>query len=165
MDKIKSETPLTMDLMRNLAAIFTLSVLAISFVGLLLSFFVPDGQDISTLFASGGIGLPFSVIFQVAGFSFIIAVFIILIISDRFIKKMRFWLRLILLFVSAIIIFSTFAVIFKWFPINDPLAWLGFFISAFICFIISLGLTFLKFKIERKKYNVLLKKYQIINSK
>jgi len=101
-----------------------------------------------------------SVIFQVAGFSFILAIFIILIISDRYIKNMRFWLRLILLFISAIIIFSTFAVIFKWFPVNDLLAWLGFLVSAFICFVFSLGLTFIKFKIEQKKYNTLLENYK-----
>ena len=76
---------------------------------------------------------------------------------------MRFWLRIILLFISAIITFSTFAVIFNWFPANDPLAWLGFFVSAFICFVFSLGLTFIKFKIERKKYNMLLTNYKKSN--
>ena len=163
MDKEKNEPSFIMDLMRNLATIFTLSILSISLAGLLLTFYAPEGQDISTLFASGGIGLPYNVIFQVAGFSFILAIFSIVIISDRFIKKMRFWLRIILLFISAIITFSIFAIIFKWFPINDPLAWLGFIISSFICFVFSLGLTFIKFKIERKKYNKLLEKYKKIH--
>ena len=160
MDKNRSETSFILDLMRNVATIFILSILAISLVGLLLNFYAPDGQDISSLFDSGGIGLPYSVIFQVAGFSFILALFSIIIISDRFIKKMRVWLRIILLFISAITIFSAFAVIFRWFPVNDPLAWLGFFISTFVCFVFSLGLTFIKFRIERKKYNTLLEKYK-----
>jgi len=160
MDKERNETPFIMDLMRNMATIFTLSILAISLAGLLLACFAPDSQDISTLFASGGIGFPYSVIFQVAGFSFILAVFSITIISDRFIKKLQFWLRIIFLFISAIITFSIFAIIFKWFPINDPLAWLGFLCSAFVCFVFSLGLTFIKFKIERKRYNTLLEKYK-----
>jgi len=164
MDKDRNEIPFITDLMRNLAAIFILSILAISFVGLLLNLFAPEEHDIPTLFASGGIGLPYSIIFQVAGFSLILAFFSIIIISDRLIKKMRFWQRIILLFISAIITFSIFVIIFKWFPVNDPLAWLGFFISTFICFVFSLGLTFIKFKIERKKYNTLLEKYKKTNN-
>ena len=163
MDNKKIETSFILDLMRNLTKIFTLSILAISLLGLLLARYAPDSHDTLTLFSSGGIGLPYSVIFQIASFSFILAIFIILIISDRYIKNMCFWLRLILLFIFAIITFSTFAIIFKWFPVNDPLAWLGFFISAFICFVFSLGLTFIKFKIERKKYNKLLEKYKKIH--
>ena len=165
MDKERNETPFIMDLMRNTATIFILSILAISFAGWLLTFYVSEGHDLPAIFSSGGNGLPYGVIFQIAGFSFILALFLILVISDRYIKKMRFWLRIILLFIFAIITFSAFAVIFKWFPVNDPLAWLGFFISVFICFVFSLGLTFIKFKIERKKYNTLLENYKKTQNK
>ena len=159
MDK-KHETPFILDLTKNFFMIFTLSVFAISLTGLLLSKFAPEAQDISSLFASGGVGLPYSVIFQIAGFSLVLAGFLVIIISDRFIIGMRFWLRIILLFVSVIVTFSIFSAIFKWFPVSDPLAWLGFIISTFVCFTISLGLTFIKFKIERKKYNILLEKFK-----
>jgi len=169
MDKEKyetqSDTSFVIDLMRNFAAIFTLSILAISFTGFLLFIYTPDIQDIPALFASGGASLLYIVILQIAGFSLVIAFFSILFISQRFIEKMIFWLRILLLFISALITFSVFAVIFNWFPIDDPLAWLGFVISTFICFSISLGLTFVKFKIEGKKYNRLLAKFKETQNK
>jgi len=165
MDNEKIEIPLILELVRNFLAIFTLSILAISLVGLLLVSYAPDVQDISILFASGGSGLSYSVIYQIAGFSFVLAGFNILIISDRLIIKMKFWLRIILLFIAALIVFSIFAVIFKWFPIDDILAWAGFIISAFICFIFSLGLTLLRLKLEGKKFNKLLAKYKEAQNK
>ena len=164
MDK-KNETPFIMDLMRNFLTIFALSVLAISFAGLLITWYAPGASDISALFVHGGIGIPYHVILQIAGFSLVLACFSILIISDRFIIKMQFWLRIILLFIAALITFSIFIIIFKWFPVNDILACVGFFISTFICFIFSLGLTFLKFKLEGKKYNNLLAKYKEAHNK
>ena len=160
MDKERDDSPFIMDLMRNFAAIFTLSVLAISLMGILLICIAPDIQYISTLFASGGMGLSFSVVLQIAGFSLLLAFFSIIIISQRFIINMRFWLRILLLFLSALFTFSIFAVIFKWFPVNEPLAWLGFVVSSLVCFALSLGLTFLKFKLEGKKYKRLLANYK-----
>ncbi|MCL2764554.1 MAG: hypothetical protein FWD40_04670 [Treponema sp.] len=169
MDKEKDETKnvasLIIDLIRYFATIFTLSILAISFAGFLLYYYAPDVQDVSALFATGGANLPYIVILQIAGFSLILAFFLILFISQRFIIKMRFWLRILLIFISTLITFSVFAVIFKWFPVNDPQAWIGFIVSTFICYTISLGLTFLKFKIERKKYNKLLAKYKEAQNK
>jgi len=165
MDKEKNETSLVTDLIRNFLTIFTLSVLAISLAGLLVTQYAPGAWDISELFMYGGIGIPYTVIFQIAGFSLILAAFLVIIISDRFIKKMQFWLRIILIFIAALITFSIFSVIFKWFPANDILAWVGFVISAFICFIFSLGLTFLKFKFEGRKYNNLLAKYKKLHKK
>jgi len=160
MDKEINEPPFVMDLMRNFATIFTLSIIAISLMGSLLVCVTPDVQDISTLFASGGMGLSYSVVLQIAGFSLVLAFFSIVVISQRFITKMRFWLRILLLFLSALFTFSVFAVIFKWFPINEPLAWLGFVFSSFVCFIFSLGLTFLKFRLEGRKYDRLLANYK-----
>jgi len=159
-NKTQGDTSFIIDLTRNFSTIFTLSILAISFTGFLLYCYTPNIQDISSLFASGGASLLFIVILQIAGFSLIVAFFSILFISQRFIEKMRFWLRILLLFISALVTFSIFAVIFKWFPIDDPLAWVGFLISTFICFCISLGLTFLKFKLESKKYNELLARFK-----
>jgi len=152
--------PFIIDLMRNFGAIFTLSILAISFVGLLVVRYAPDAQDISSLFASGGMGLSFNAVLQIAGFSLILAFLSIVVVSDRFIKKMRFLARTILLFLAALFTFSMFAIVFKWFPIEDPLAWLGFVLSTFVCFLFSLGLTLLKLKLEGRKYDRLLANYK-----
>ena len=160
MDKERDGAPLSTELARYFGTFFTMAILAISLVGLLLARYAPDVQDISTMFASGGFGLSYSVILQIAGFSFILAAFAVLVITERFITIMRFWLRILLLFLSTLITFSIFAVVFKWFPIEDPHAWLGFVLSTFICFAISLGLSMLKVKLEGKKYDRLLAKYK-----
>ena len=160
MNEKQGRASLVMELMRNFGAIFTLTVLAISLVGFLVTRSVPGTQDISSLALFGGTGLFYSVILQIAGFSLVLAAFTVLLITDRFITKMRFFPRILFLFFSAFITFSIFAVIFMWFPVNDPLTWLGFLLSTVICFALSIGLTLLKFKLEGRKYDRLLANYK-----
>jgi len=73
---------------------------------------------------------------------------------------MRYWLRLLLLLLSALLIFSVFGIMFKWFPVNNPQIWLRFILCTIICYIFSISLTLLRFKIEGKKYNKLLANYK-----
>jgi len=160
MDNEKDESPFIMDVIRNFATIFTLSILAISLMGIMLVRYASDLQHISALFAFEGMGLSYGVVLQIAGFSLLTALGSVIIISQRLIPKMRFALRIMLLFLSTLLIFSIFAVIFKWFPVNDLFSWLGFIVSSFICFIFSLLLTILKFKLEGKKYDKLLANYK-----
>ena len=58
------------------------------------------------------------------------------------------------------IVVSLFAVIFKWFPMNQPVVWLQFFISTFVFSLVSIGLSLVKLKLEGKKYNRLLESYK-----
>ena len=154
MDNEYKKKSFILELMRNFTAIFTLSVLAISVTGLLVIRYSTD-IPIPSLFLSG-----YSAILQIAAFSFVLAFFCILLMSERFIYKMRFWLRILLLFISALITFSVFTVIFKWFPVDDLQSWLGFIICTIICYVFSICLTFLRFKLEGKKYSRLLANYK-----
>jgi hypothetical protein len=160
MYKEQNETPFIVELSRNFTVIFTMSVLAISAAGLLLARYAPEAQDISTLFALKGTGLPYSAILQIAGLSFILAVFCVLITSDRFLVKMRFLLRFFLFLLATFFTASIFAIIFKWFPTDNTLAWIGYVLSSIICFAVASGITFLRFKLENKKYNRLLKNFK-----
>jgi len=159
MDNEYEKKPFILELMRNFTNIFTLSVLAISFAGLMVNHYIPDVIYISVLFTFGH-----NILLQIAVFSFILAFFCILLITERFISRMRFWLRILLLFFSASVIFSVFAVIFKWFPIDDLQTWLGFIICTIICYVFSVSLTLLKFKLEGKKYNRLLANYKAMKN-
>ena len=159
MDNGYTKKTFILDLTRNFATIFTLTVLAISIAGLLVSRYSPDIQTLA-LFSSG-----FNVILQIAGFSFVMAFFCVLLISECFIYRMQFWLRILLLFISVVITFSVFAVIFKWFSVDalqiDALqTWLGFIICVIICYVLSVSLTLLKFKLEGRKYDRLLADYK-----
>jgi len=157
MNKKNIEKPFILELFKTFTTTFTLSVLAISFTGFLVIHFITDKQDIPALFASGN---TFIVILQIAGFSLIMAFFCVMIITERFILRMRFWLRLLFLLFLAMFTFAVFAVIFNWFPTDNLQTWIGFIICTIICYILSVCLTFLKFKLEGKKYDKLLTNYK-----
>ena len=156
----QNETPFLVELSRHFTTIFTMSVLAIVFAGLLLARYAPETYDISTLFALKGMGLPYSSIVQIAGLSFILAVFCVLITSGRFLVKTRFLLRIFLFLLVTFCTTSIFAIVFKWFPADNALAWISYALSSIICFAVASGITILRFKLEDKKYNKLLKNFK-----
>ena len=147
-------------LLRNTAAIFTLSVLVISIAGILLTRFDSHYRETYALFALAPLGLTYNTILQIAGGSIMLAAISAWLFSERFIYKMRFLTRTVIFLLMTFIIFSLFAVIFKWFPVNEPMVWIKFFISTFVCFFISIGITLVKQKLEGKKYNELLESYK-----
>jgi len=137
-----------------------MSILAMVLAGLLIARFAPGAHDLSTLFALKGTGLPYSAILQLAGLSFILAVFCVLIVSNRFLVKMRFLLRFLLLLLAAFFTAAVFAVVFKWIPFDDVYAWIGLILSSVICYLIFCGITFVNFKLQDKKYNKLLENFK-----
>jgi len=153
-----NDTPLIVELARFFTIIFTMSILAMTLAGLLIARYIPATQ--STLFALKGMGLPYSGILQIAGLAFILAVFCVLITSDRFLVKMRFLSRFFLFLLSAFFTTSIFALIFKWFPLDNASAWISFTLSIIICFVIASGITLLRFKLQDKKYNRLLQNFK-----
>jgi hypothetical protein len=159
----RNESPLISEILRYFGTIFTLSILVISIAVSQVSKYFPDMKDIYSLFSSDGIGLSFGTILQIAIFSIVLAIFSVLLISDRLITKMRFLYRMYLFLLATLLTFSIFAIVFTWFPVNDIGAWIGLVLSTIICFSISIGLTLLKFKLERKKYDKLLANYKARN--
>ena len=160
----RNEYPLISEILRYFGTIFSLAILVISLAVWQVTRYFPDVQNVSTLFVSGGIGLSFGTIMQIAGFSIILAFFSVLLFSERLIKKMRFLYRTFLFLLAILLTFSVFAIVFKWFAVDDIGAWIGFVLSTIFCFSISIGLTLLKFKLERNKYNKLLANYKERNN-
>ncbi|MDR0442899.1 MAG: hypothetical protein LBH44_05795 [Treponema sp.] len=162
MDNELNRKPLIVELLRTFLIFFAITILAMSFAGMLVAHFTPDAKDVSALFALGA-GLPYSVILQLAGFSFIMAAVSVLLFSERFFTKMRFLWRGFILMFAALLTASFFSLMFKWFPADDLHGWLGFVLCTFICFVISGGITMLKLKLEGKKYDRLLANYKARN--
>ena len=160
MNEERNGVSLFTQLLRNTGTIFTLSVLAISFAGIIITRYDPNYSETYSLFTLAPLGLTYNTILQIAGASVFLAAISTFLFSEHFIYKMRFLLRTIILLLITLIIFSFFAVIFKWFPVNEPMVWIRFFISTFVCFFISIGLTLVKQKMEGKKYNKLLESYR-----
>jgi hypothetical protein len=129
--------------------------------GLLVYRYVPEINGMSTLFALKEMGLSYSSILQLAGLSFILAFFSVLLYSEYFLAKIRFLLRFFLFFLTAFFTISVFAIIFKWFPVGNLIAWIGYILSSIVCFVIGSGITYIKFKLENKKYNRLLTNFKM----
>jgi hypothetical protein len=151
---------LVTELLRRFGIIFLLTILAVSFAGILVNRHDSEAGGESAFFALG-VGLTYNVIFQIAAFSLIMAIFSVLLFSEYFQIKIRFLLRGLLLLLATLITTSVFAVIFKWFSPHSVPAWIGFVLCTVICFAVSFFLTFLKLKLESKKYGKLLAEYKV----
>jgi len=147
-------------LLRNTGAVFTSTVLTLTIAGMVFARLEPNLPQVCSLFALAPLGLTYNAVLQIAGISIIIAAISTFLFSEQFFYKMRFLWRIILFLLMVMIVVSLFAIIFKWFLVNKPVIWLQFFISTFVFSFISIGLTFVKLKLEGKKYNELLKSYK-----
>ena len=160
MDEEFERVPFFTQILRNTAAIFTLTVLVISVAGMILTRFDPDLRETSSLFALAPLGLTYNIILQIAGGSVILAIISTFLFSEQFFYEMRFLPRIVIFLLMTLIVFTLFAVIFKWLPLNEPMSWLGFFVSTLVCFFISIGSTLVKLRLEGKKYSKLLESYK-----
>ena len=148
------------ELLRSFTIIFTPGILVISIMGVFIARYAPELHEVSTLFALDGAGLQYSTIFQISMYSLILSVISILLFSERFNYKMRFIWRFFLMLLATLLIFCIFAVIFRWIPVDEPIAWLGLILSTIIGFSIGFSLTILKLKLDGKKYDRLLANYK-----
>ncbi|MCL2834170.1 MAG: hypothetical protein FWD78_13450 [Treponema sp.] len=159
MDKEERKTPLIIELLKNFAAVFTASLVAMSLAGMILSRNIPNADAISTLFAMKN-GLSYNSILQITGFSLVITLIAVFLFSGQFEIKIKFSLRLLILFLLSLVVVSVFSIVFGWFPINQASAWIGFILCFIVCYAISAGLTVLNLKIQKNKYGKLLENYK-----
>jgi len=160
----KYKVALAIELARRFTVIFSLSIIAITIAGLLISVNGRDMRNVSTLFAFNN-GLQYNTILQTAGFSLIIAFFSVLLFSEYIQVKIRFLFRGFLLLLVTLFTTSIFAVIFKWFPQDNFQGWIGFALCTIFCFAVCFILTLLKLRLEGKKYNKLLLDYKARHNK
>ena len=117
-----------------------------------------DAKEASPLFSLGDEGLRFSTLLQLLGMATLITLIRNLFFTDILIKNMSVVKRAICMLIGIIVMIIAFVVAFDWFPVNKIEAWIGFFVSFGICFVISLGVTLLKEKAENRKMEEALKK-------
>jgi hypothetical protein len=160
MDYKQKITLIIVKFLRNFANIFTMTFLGMTIAGMLVSRLDPVAQEISTIFALGRVGLPYNSILQITALSFILALCSLLLFSERLNLKMRFLTRFTLLLLVTFLATSIFVIIFKWFPVNNLLAWLLFALSFIACNVIVVPLTLLYLKKEGEKYNNMLANYK-----
>jgi len=150
---------LAIEFTRRFTVIFSLTIIAISIMGMLIGLNGQDMRDVSTLFFMNN-GLRYNTISQLVGFSLILAFFLILLFSKYIQTKINYLFRSFLLLVATLVTASIFAIIFNWFPHDNIQAWINFVLCTFFCFVICFALTLLKLKLEGKKYAKLLADYK-----
>jgi len=161
MNEELNEVPFFTQVLRNTGAVFTMTVLTISIAGMVFTRYTSNLPEVCSLFALAPLGLAYNAVLQIAGLSVIIATISTFLFSEQVFYKMRFFWRTSLFLLMVMIVVTLFAVVFKWFPVNEPVVWLQFFISTFVFSLISIGLSFAKLKLEGKKYNKLLESYKV----
>jgi len=159
MIKKKYKVAFAIEFFRRFTVIFSLSIIAITIAGILITLYGQDMRELSTLFLLNN-GLQYNTILQVAGFSLIISIFSVLLFSENIQTKINFLFRGILLLLSTLITTSIFAIIFNWFPQDNIQGWIGFVLCTIACFVFSFTLTLVKLKFEGKKYAKLLADYK-----
>lgn len=131
---------------------------------IVFSLMIGNGADeYSTLFSFKDAALGIPTLLQLLLLAVFITVSQVLFLTDGLIKGMSMVLRYIMFFASIMLAMIIMTVIFKWFPVDDPKAWCGFFISFIISMLISAILTRLAEKSENRKMQEALDKYNSIH--
>lgn len=137
----------------------TYGIIVVIFV--VLSLVLPEEVgEVSSLFALGKNGITNATLLQLLLLAVLISVSRIIFLTDRVFSKMTIILRNILFFLTVLVMITLFVVIFKWFPIADMKAWIGFLVSYIICTSIGVFISRWAEKQENIKMEAALKKYR-----
>ena len=137
----------------------TYGVIVVIFI--VFSLVIGNGADkYSALFSYKDAALGIPTLLQLLLLALFITLSQVLFLTDALIKGMSMVLRYILFFVTIMLVMIIMTVVFKWFPVDDPKAWCGFFISFVISMVISALLTRLAEKSENRKMQEALDKFK-----
>ncbi|MBP5654199.1 MAG: hypothetical protein J6X33_01665 [Clostridiales bacterium] len=108
-------------------------------------------KNLSTLFALGSSGLSLATLGQLFLLTVILVLLQVIFLSDVIIKDMSLILRNVFFFLSVMAVSTVFVILFAWFPVTEPSAWIGFIVSFVVCTFLSAFITRLKERAENKK--------------
>lgn len=94
-------------------------------------------KDISSVFCLGSKGISIASLLQFLLNAACICVQRTVFFTDLLLKKSSTTTRIILMILGVTLQVGLFAYCFAWFPIDDPLCWLSYFISFLLCFFLS----------------------------
>ncbi len=113
----------------------------------------------SSLFVMGKAGLSTPILCELLLLAVMITLAQIVFLTDRWIVNMSMMIRNVLLFLAVMVVMVIMIIAFKWFPLDDMTAWIGFIISYVISIIISALVTRLRERTENSKMQEALDKY------
>lgn len=136
------------DFMINVMVVFAISIISICIFTFL---FGEDAKEVSSVFALGKKGIPLSTMIQFLAMAFMITMLRWIFFTDRLIKTLSMTFRIILMFITVIIMIAIFAAIFQWFPVNMIKPWIMFYICFVVYSTISVIISGLKEKRDNEK--------------
>jgi len=154
---VEGKRSLGLELFYNIAISFACSIMAVSLTGRLGGDSVLEA---SGLFALGNSGLSYQTIFQFLGLSAVMGTLITLLMSDRVLKKVMLLWKFVIMWFLLLASTTSFAIVFRWFPLNLWSAWASFIISVTLGFAIGSIVMIVAVKLENKKYDKLLNDYK-----
>ena len=105
--------------------------------------------DYSSLFALGSKGMTMPTLIQLFFLAIALTVIQVAFLTDVWISNITMLLRKIFFFLTVLAVLIFMIIVFKWFPVDDPIAWIGFF----GCFIVSMTISTIYTKLWEKEEN------------
>ncbi len=127
---------------------------------IVLSIFIGEGTgEYSSLFRLGREALTIPTLLQLLFIACAITCAQVIFYTDILIKNMALILRNVLFFMVVMGVLVVMAILFNWFPTDDPTAWISFAASFAISIAVSVFVMWLKERTENKRMRDALDKY------
>ncbi len=134
-----------------LAQIMTIFGFTMLMMNLFCLLFGSSAQPFSALFALGNQGIPAGIAFQLLCISALTVGARFLFFTDRIIRKMPVWLRMICMLIVVILIIAAFVIAFDWFPADMWQPWAMFLLCFGLSFLGSYFVVRIREKMENRK--------------
>ncbi len=116
-------------------------------------------EGYSNLFSMGKRGMSIPTLCELLLLAIMITLAQVVFLTDKWIVNLSLIIRNVLFFLSVLIVMVIMIVTFKWFPVGDVSAWIGFIISFAISMIVSALVIKLKERADNSKMQEALDNY------
>jgi K+-sensing histidine kinase KdpD len=116
-------------------------------------------EGYSNLFSMGKRGMSIPTLCELLLLAIMITLAQVVFLTDKWIVNLSLIIRNVLFFLSVLIVMVIMIVTFKWFPVGDVSAWIGFIISFAISMIVSALVVKLKERADNSKMQEALDNY------
>ncbi len=143
-----------------LGEIFTIYGVILAMIVILNLLVGDNAKGYSSFFEFGSGSLSTGTLIQLFFLSVFVSVARNLFMTDKWIKNMPIIGRSACLFISVMILSVVFVILFKWIPLNDIFAWIGFAVSFVVSTLAGVLISKLKEKAENMKMEKALERFK-----
>ena len=128
----------------------TYGIIVVIFV--VLNMVIGDAASVfSSLFEYGSLAFSTDTLLQLLALALIICMSRNILLTDRWIGQMSMIVRNAVFFLVITVAIVLFVIMFKWFPITDIKAWIGFLVSFALCSSLAVVISVLRENAENRK--------------